>query len=86
MGAGFGRHRKSIGCPDRLRDCRQGVRAFCEDAGCGTDGPRSIELRMAGTDVEKLDDGIADGAQEVIEGQRGRLHGCEFCKRAGLQT
>jgi hypothetical protein len=67
MGARFGRRRQSTGGSDRLRDRRQGVRDFCEDAGCGTDGLRSIELRMAGTDIAKLDDGIADGAQEVIE-------------------
>jgi hypothetical protein len=41
---------------------------------------------MAGTDVAKLDDWIADGAQEVIEGSRGGLHGGESCKRAGLPT
>lgn len=40
---------------------------------------------MAGPDVAQIDERIADRAQQMIESESGRLHGDEFCKRAGTK-
>jgi hypothetical protein len=68
----------------RLRDCGEGIRALCEDAGPGTYSLGSMELRMARLDIAERGDGIADGAQELIESYGGRLHGGGLCKRSCL--
>jgi hypothetical protein len=80
------RNPESIGRFKRPRDCRQGIRALGEDAGPGTYCQGWMELRMARTNIAERGDGIADGAQELIEsyGGRGRLHGDGLCGRSGL--
>jgi hypothetical protein len=67
VGSRLWRYRASIRISNSLRDCRKGIRNFRKHAGCGPEGPRAIELRMVRANVAKLGDGIADGAQEVIE-------------------
>ena len=62
------RHRSSGGGPEHLRNRGQGVSALGEDAGSGTDDLRPAELRVAGADGTHFRDGIADCAQQVVEG------------------
>jgi hypothetical protein len=69
VGGGIGWQRKSVGGLDGPRDRRQGVRALRQGADGGANGLRPMEFRMNSADIAQVCDGIADGAQEVIEGQ-----------------
>jgi hypothetical protein len=68
MSAHSGRQRQSADRPDGVRDSGERVRTFREHANAGANGLRQIKLRMSRSDMRKVRDGIAGGAEQMIEG------------------
>lgn len=51
-----------------MRDSGERVWTLGEHANTGTNNLRQIKLRMSGPDMIKIGDGIAGGAEQMVEG------------------